>query len=189
MALQEFANNKRQAFRLERKHEYFWRLKVDDALTTRSIVNLSSLGLSFRAPTSFKRKAGQTLSLSVRLNAETSFECKGRILWSKQESRNSRIVNLFGVQFVNLPTKFDALIAQELCKETLKIRWSQPKEDIVTPLLPLEGSQNWLPYYREVIMALLVAGFIVAARVYEHSHPQDSLEYKFNQSLAKKLNH
>jgi hypothetical protein len=185
------AVNRRENYRLQRKPEHSWQLSIDDALITKNIVDLSATGLSFKAPTSFNMEPGQTLNLNISLKPGESFECQGRILWSRSDSPSSRTMKLFGVQFEKLPSKIDAMIIQELYKETLKIRWNQPKEEdfLTTSYLPPEIPRDWFPYFRQFLTLILIAAFFMAARIYERTHPQDSIEYRFNQGLAKKLNH
>jgi len=184
-------DNRRQNYRLFRKSEHPWQLSVNDALITKNIVDLSASGISFKAPASFNMEPGQTLTLNISLKPGESFECQGRIRWSRSDSNSSRTMKLFGVQFEKLPARIDAMIVQELYKEALKIRWSQPKneESSSTLYLPPEIQRDWFPYFRQFLMVILIAAFFMAARIYERTHPEDSIEYKFNQGLAKKLGH
>jgi PilZ domain-containing protein len=185
-------DNRRQNYRLARKPEHPWQLSVDDALITKNIVDLSATGLAFKAPASFNMKPGQTLHLNISLKPGENFECQGRILWSRSDSPSAKTMKLFGVQFEKLPAKIDAMIIQELYKETLKIRWSQPKDEEFSKHFlyqPPEIPREWLPYFRQFVTIILIAAFFMAARIYERTHPQDSIEYRFNQGLAKKLNH
>jgi len=187
-----FDINRRGNYRLVRKPEHSWQLSIDDALITKNIVDLSATGLSFKAPTSFNMEPGQTLNLNISLKPGESFECQGRILWSRSDSPTSRTMKLFGVQFEKLPARIDAMIIQELYRETLRIHWSQPKDEgvpLTTNYLPPEIPRDWLPYFRQFVTIILIAAFFMAARIYERTHPQDSIEYRFNQGLAKKLNH
>src|SRR5271154_3671051 len=142
-----FEINRRENYRLLRKPEHSWQLSVDDALITKNIVDLSATGLSFKAPTSFNMEPGQTLNLNISLKPGESFECQGRIIWSRSDSPSSRTMKLFGVQFEKLPAKIDAMIIQELYKETLKVRWNQPKEEdfLTTSYLPPEFPRDWFP--------------------------------------------
>lgn len=184
--------NRRQNYRLARKPEHSWQLSIDDALITKNIVDLSATGISFKAPTSFNMEPGQTLNLNISLKPGENFECQGRILWSRSDSPTSRTMKLFGVQFENLPARIDAMIIQELYRETLKIRWNQPKDANLNSsslYLPPEIPRDWFPYFRQFLTIILIAAFFMAARIYERTHPQDSIEYRFNQGLAKKLNH
>jgi PilZ domain-containing protein len=184
--------NRRLNYRLARKPEHPWQLSIDDTLITKNIVDISATGISFKAPSSFTMEPGQTLNLSISLKPGEHFDCQGRVLWRRADAPASHTMNLFGVQFDKLPAWVDAMIVQELYKEALKVRWARPTL-LEAPVISLpskkEITPDWNHILRQVLAVALIASFFFAARLYEKSHPQDSVEYKFNQGLAKKLDH
>jgi hypothetical protein len=184
--------NRRSQFRLPRKFEHPWQINIDDTLITKNIVDLSPSGMAFKAPASFNLEPGQIINLTIFLNTENQFQCQGRILWTKADFSDSRTMKLFGVKFENLPAALDTRIAKELHKEAIKAHWENPKAQEtsrrLTPAL-LNSNNTVTEIIGQVITFLLIAAFIIASHLYQRSHPEDSIEYRFNQGLVKKLSH
>lgn len=185
------AENRRQNYRLTRKPEHSWQLSIDDNLITKNIVDISASGIAFKAPSSFAMQPGQTLNLNISLKPGESFDCQGRILWSRSDTPSSHTMKLFGVKFEKLPARIDAMIVQELYKEALKARWENPTagEPLMAHISHPSDPNEVNHFIRQVITLALIAAFFLAARIYEKTHSQESIEYQFNQGLAKKLGH
>src|SRR5665213_1486598 len=101
------AINLRSTPRLPRKSSDYWQVNINnDELITRNIVDLSPMGLSFKAPLRSNFELGQTINIEVKLAPEKTFEVEGKIVWTRDKQ--------FGLKFSRVPVFIDSFIMKAI---------------------------------------------------------------------------
>jgi hypothetical protein len=185
--------NRRSVARLSRPHDHSWQLRVDeDRLITKNIINISPMGMSFKAPGSMPLKPGETVRLSISLSSQETFECEGRILWSRPATEKAGSMQLVGVQFFSIPARYDALIMKHLHDIQLRDRRDDLKQaKFVSPRQRTKAEMTVRSMAAMIISAVIIAAFTVAlltaAWLHSQNHPEQDIARKFNDAMARKL--
>jgi hypothetical protein len=186
--------NRRNLQRLGRSASHKWELKVNgDSLITKNISNISPSGLAFKALASTVYKRGQALKIHLSLTGQDHFDGDAEIVWIKETSDSHGSMKLLGLRFLYPSFRFDTAIMSELHSNALKERRALLAEDLS---LSRNFHQNFKirPNIRSLIKNLcalitlisMTTALITAVYLHQKAHPEESIEFKFNEGLMKK---